>query len=833
MTDETALRFGVENMSCASCVGRVEKVLGAVDGVRAAEVNLATETVTLRAAPGLETAKVSDALAQAGYPARLVTRRLQIAQMTCASCVGRVERALSAVPGVVSVNVNLATEEAQVEMFDHPDTLAAVQTAAAAAGYPATVDSGDNKGDATARKEAESAHLKRNTILAAILTLPVFILEMGGHLIPSFHRWINATIGMETSWLVQFVLTTLVLAGPGRHFYLKGLPALFKGAPDMNSLVALGSGAAWLYSVTALFAPALLPEGSRLVYFEAAAVIVTLILLGRYLEARAKGRTGAAIAKLIGLRARSARIEREGDIVEIPVEEIAAGDIIHLRPGEKIATDGVVQSGQSYVDESMITGEPVPVEKTEGADVVGGTVNGTGSLTFRATKVGGDTMLAQIIRMVEEAQGAKLPIQDLVNRITLWFVPAVIAVAVLTFGAWLAFGPSLSHALVAAVAVLIIACPCAMGLATPTSIMVGTGRAAQLGVLFRRGDALQTLHGIKTVALDKTGTLTKGQPELTDLTPLNGFSQDTLLPLIGAVEARSEHPIAQAILRRAERAGPLPDDISDFQSHTGYGVSAVVAGHQVSVGADRLMERDGIDLGDAAEIGAAFGKAGKTPLFAAVDGKLAAVIAVADPVKQGTPEAIKALHDLGLKVAMITGDNQGTADAIAADLGIDRVVAEVLPDGKVAAIDRLKGEAGPVAFVGDGINDAPALAQADVGLAIGTGTDVAIEAADVVLMSGDLRGVVSAIDVSQRSMRNIQQNLFWAFGYNVLLIPVAAGAFYPLTGWLLSPALAAGAMALSSVFVLSNALRLRWITPPLAENTAPQPTHTATPVAAE
>ncbi|MEO9631779.1 MAG: heavy metal translocating P-type ATPase, partial [Sulfitobacter sp.] len=409
-------------------------------------------------------------------------------------------------------------------------------------------------------------------------TLPVFVLEMGGHLIPAFHHWIAATIGRETSWFIQFILTTLVLAWPGRHFYSKGLGALAKGAPDMNSLVALGSGAAWLFSVTALFAPGALPEGSRVVYFEAAAVIVTLILLGRYLEARAKGQTGAAIAKLMGLRASSARVERDGTVVELPLDKIVAGDIIYLRPGEKIATDGVVVDGQSYVDESMITGEPVPVEKAKGTEVVGGTVNGTGSLTYRATKVGGDTVLAQIIRMVEEAQGAKLPIQDLVNRITLWFVPVVIAVALVTFGVWLAFGPSLSHALVAAVAVLIIACPCAMGLATPTSIMVGTGRAAQLGVLFRQGDALQSLQGVKTVALDKTGTLTKGTPELTDLVMMNDLPEDDLLPLIGAVEARSEHPIAQAILRRAEAAGPIPGEVSDFQSHTGFGVSATVVG---------------------------------------------------------------------------------------------------------------------------------------------------------------------------------------------------------------------------------------------------------------
>ena len=829
------LTFGVQNMSCASCVGRVEKALNALEGVDEARVNLAAETVRVTAHPALDAGELDTALAQAGYPARKTTHRLRLSNMTCASCLGRVERALLAVPGVLSATVNLASEEARVETLEDADLLPALRDAAAKAGYPASVDTPEaGTPEAATRKEAEAIHLKRMTLLAAALTLPVFVLEMGGHLVPAFHHWIAATIGMETSWLIQFLLTTLVLAWPGRHFYSNGLPALAKGAPDMNSLVALGSGAAWLYSVTALFAPGLLPAGSRVVYFEAAAVIVTLILLGRYLEARAKGRTGAAIAKLMGLRATSARVERDGAVIELPLEKIETGDIIYLRPGEKIATDGIVVEGQSYVDESMITGEPVPVEKTGGAALVGGTVNGTGSLTYRATKVGGDTVLAQIIRMVEEAQGAKLPIQDLVNRITLWFVPAVIAVALVTFGLWLAFGPSLSHALVAAVAVLIIACPCAMGLATPTSIMVGTGRAAQLGVLFRQGDALQSLQGVKTVALDKTGTLTKGTPELTDLVLMDDLTEDEVLPLIGAVEARSEHPIAQAILRRAEAAGPVPREVSDFQSHTGYGVSALVAGRRVTLGADRLMTREGIDLGNAQRISADLAKDGKTPLFAAIDGKLAAVIAVADPIKPGTPEAIARLHDLNLEVAMITGDNRGTAEAIAAQLGIDRVVAEVLPDGKVAAIDDLRKGDNRIAYVGDGINDAPALAQADVGLAIGTGTDVAIEAADVVLMSGDLRAVVNAIDVSQRSMANIRQNLFWAFGYNVLLIPVAAGAFYPLTGWLLSPALAAGAMALSSVFVLSNALRLRWIAAPLTESATPSHgPRAAAPVAAD
>jgi Cu+-exporting ATPase len=590
----------------------------------------------------------------------------------------------------------------------------------------------------------------------------------------------------------------------------------------MNSLVALGSSAAWGFSTVALFAPALLPDGTRVVYFEAAAVIVTLILMGRFLEARAKGRTGQAIRKLVGLRAKTAQVERDGQLVELPVDDIVAGDLIQARPGEKIAVDGVVVKGASYVDESMITGEPIPVEKLADAEVVGGTVNGAGAFTFRATKVGGDTMLAQIIRMVEEAQGAKLPIQDLVNRITLWFVPAVMGVAALTFLTWLLVGPdpALSFALVAAVAVLIIACPCAMGLATPTSIMVGTGRAAELGVLFRRGDALQTLNDVTTVALDKTGTLTEGHPELTDLTVTKGFEQADVLRLVASVEAVSEHPIAEAIVRRAKQDGLTLEAIDNFSSITGFGVSAVIEGRKIIIGADRLMSREGVTLDAVKGVGESLGQEGKSPLYAAIDGQLAAVIAVSDPIKVSTAEAISALHDLGLAVAMITGDNKATAQAIAAKLGIDTIVAEVLPEGKVAAIEQLQTGGRAVAFVGDGINDAPALARADVGIAIGTGTDVAIEAADVVLMSGDLKGVVNALHVSQRTMRNIRQNLFWAFGYNALLIPVAAGIFYPVAGLMLSPALAAGAMALSSVFVLSNALRLRWVAPELSEGPA-------------
>ncbi|MBV1867614.1 MAG: copper-translocating P-type ATPase, partial [Marinosulfonomonas sp.] len=554
---------------------------------------------------------------------------------------------------------------------------------------------------------------------------------------------------------------------------------------------------------------------------ESAAVIVVLILLGRLLEARAKGRTGDAIRHLVALAPDTATVERDGNLQTVPIETIRTGETLHLKPGERLAVDGIVLSGHSYVDESMITGEPVPVEKRPEASVVAGTINGTGALTYRATAVGRDTMLSRIVAMVEDAQGAKLPIQAQVDKITAWFVPVVMAMAALTVLAWLVFGPdpALTFALVSGVAVLIIACPCAMGLATPTSIMVGTGRGAELGVLFRRGAALQALQGVGIIAVDKTGTLTEGRPELTDLILADGFSEATVLPLLAAVEAQSEHPIARAIVRAATDKGMKLPNATDFTSLTGNGVRANVGKKTVLIGADRLMLSEGIDLGPLAEAGQKLALAAKTPFYAAIDGQAVAAIAVADPIKPTTPAAIKALHDLGLKVAMLTGDNKATAAAIAAELGIDHVEAEVLPEGKVAALKALRSGGQTVAFIGDGINDAPALAEADVGLAVGNGTDIAIESADIVLMSGDLRGVVNAVEISRRTMRNIRQNLFWAFGYNVVLIPVAAGALYPLFGTMLSPALAAGAMALSSVFVVSNALRLRFIEPVMKATT--------------
>ncbi len=810
----------VEGMTCASCVGSIERALKAVPGVETVSVNLATERANITTDSTVPRVRLIEAIEKAGYsvpaqmPAATGPVELSVEGMTCASCVGRVERALKAISGVTNAVVNLATERATIHgTASTADLIAAI----ADAGYEAKLIAGSgsqssNEDDARAeRKETERRELTRDFTIAGVLTLPVFLMEMGSHIIPGVHGLIESTIGMQWNWYIQFALTTLVLFIPGIRFYEKGLPALMRFAPDMNSLVAVGTLAAYGYSLVATFAPGLLPTGTINVYYEAAAVIVTLILLGRLLEARAKGRTSEAIKRLAGLQAKTARVRRNGQAVDLPIDDVVSGDIVEVRPGERLPVDGEVIEGTSYVDESMITGEPIPVAKSIGSEIVGGTVNQKGAFAYRATAVGGNTVLSQIIRMVEEAQGSKLPIQALVDKVTMWFVPAVFAVAALTFAAWLILGPSpaLTFALVNAVAVLIIACPCAMGLATPTSIMVGTGRGAELGVLFRKGEALQLLKDAKVVALDKTGTLTEGKPALTDLELANDFDRANVLALVAAVEAKSEHPIARAIVDAAADEGLSLSPVSDFESVTGFGVKAVVDSKRIEIGADRYMTELGHDVAAFVKIAERLGNEGKSPLYAAIDGKLAAIIAVADPIKETTPAAIKAMHNLGLKVAMITGDNARTAKAIAARLGIDEVVAEVLPDGKVEAIRRLKAQYGQTAFVGDGINDAPALAEADVGLAIGTGTDIAIEAADVVLMSGSLQGVPNAIALSKATIGNIRQNLFWAFIYNAALVPVAAGLLYPAYGILLSPVFAAGAMALSSVFVLGNALRLR------------------------
>ena len=741
---------------------------------------------------------------------------LDIEGMTCASCVRRVEKAASAAPGVVSASVNLATAQATIRMVANVETgplVAAIRKA----GYEAKpVTNREEAGwDRQKARDADYRALRRDLAIAAVLAVPVTVIEMGGHLYPPFHHRLMALFGQQPLFIFSFVLTTAILFGPGLRFFRKGIPALFRLSPDMNSLVVLGTAAAWIYSTIATFLPGVLPSGRAEVYFESAAVIVVLILFGRMMEARAKGRTSEAISKLMKLQAKSARVERDGSFIEVPVETVVAGERVQLRPGERVPVDGEVEEGHSYVDESMISGEPLPVLKQAGAGLTGGTVNGTGSLTYRVTRVGEDTMLAQIIRMVESAQGSKLPVQAVVDRVTAWFVPAVMAAALLTFAVWMAFGPepSLSHALVNAVAVLIIACPCAMGLATPASIMTGTGRAAELGVLFRNGEALQDLRDVSIVALDKTGTLTKGHPTLTDVVLTDGADRDTVLALAAAVEARSEHPAARAIVDAAKEAGLDLPDVTGFDAEAGYGVTGTASGQTVAIGARRYMDRLGVDVAALAPAASGLTARARSPLYMAVDGRLVALLAIADPIRETTPAAIRAFHEAGLKVVMITGDVKATAEAIGRELGIDDVIADVLPSGKADVIRRLKQGGARVAFVGDGINDAPALAEADVGLAVGSGTDIAIESADVVLMGGDLKGVANAIALSRATMRNIAGNLFWAFAYNVVLIPVAAGVLYPSFGITLSPMLGAGAMALSSVFVLGNALRLKRFRP--------------------
>ena len=812
----------VNGMSCASCVGRIERKLSTLPGVTAVNANLVTQEVTVTAKPPVPAEQIIHTLKQLGFEPKPAQLELAIEGMSCASCVRRIENALLAVPGVIHANVNLATQQAQIStgQVAVDKLIQAIEQK----GFSAQVLTADTSITSTHQQQQQQTstqlqHLKQQLWLALAFAVPLFILEMGGHLIPSFAKWLDQNIGQSTLWLIQGLLAAAALLLPGRTLLKQGWQALWRLSPDMNSLVALGTSAAFGYSLVATFFPQLLPGGTVNVYYEAVGVIIALIILGRFLEAKAKSNTSAAIQGLVQLQPKTAwLIQADGQQSQCPIEQVQLGDQLAIRPGERIPLDGLVLTGTSFVDESMLSGEPIPVEKTAGDQLMSGTVNQAGHLTMQVQQTTEHTVLAQIIRLVEHAQGAKLPIQDLVNKVTAWFVPAVMLAALLTFLAWLIFAPAsaLSLALVNAVAVLIIACPCAMGLATPTSIMVGTGRAAQLGVLFRQGIALQSLQLTQVVAVDKTGTLTEGKPTLTDLISSPGFSADQLLQWLASVEQSSEHPVAQAIVQAAQAQQLELLAITDFQSLTGLGISATIEQHAIVIGADRLMRQQNISLDSFSEQATALANQGKTPMYVAVDNQLAGLFAVADPIKPSTPVAINSLHQQGLKVAMITGDNQHTAQAIAKQLGIDQVIAEVMPAEKVAAVQQLQQQYGPVAYVGDGINDAPALATAEVGIAIGTGTDIAIEAADVVLMSGQLTGVVNALQISAATLRNIKQNLFWAFAYNTALIPVAAGVLYPINGTLLSPIFAAGAMAFSSIFVITNALRLRSFQPKLA-----------------
>ncbi|MBB1492881.1 MULTISPECIES: heavy metal translocating P-type ATPase [unclassified Paracoccus (in: a-proteobacteria)] len=804
MAQSHHIELELKGLSCASCVSRAERALSAVPGVSGASVNLATRRARVELDDPTAAVPAIEAVGRAGYPATLDSTRLSVEGMTCASCTGRVERALTALPGVTGAVANLATRSVTVTHAPSV-TPAALAGAVTRAGYAATTPEG---GAASARpaQEDETEGLRRRVILSAILTLPLFIVEMGGHLFPPFHGWLMGVVDMGLLWRVEFLLTLAILAGPGRVFFAKGIPALLRGAPEMNSLVALGAGAAFLYSAAATFIPQVLPPDGWHVYYESAAVIVTLILLGRWLEARARGRAGQAIRRLVELAPSTARVLREGAVAEIPVAELVPGDFVQLLPGERVAVDGEITEGQGAIDESMLTGEPLPVTKTPGDPVTGGTVNGASALTYRVTAVGADTALARIVRMVEDAQAAKLPVQGMVDRVTRVFVPVVIGLAILTFAVWMLVGAGLTNALVSAISVLIIACPCAMGLAVPVSIMVGTGRGAELGILFRRGDALQRLADARIVGFDKTGTLTEGRPALVAL-ETRGMDEAEALRLAAGAEARSEHPLAAAVLTAARERGIEPPAASSVSANAGRGLQATVEGRAVLIGNRRALEEAGI-APDPALIARAEGLSAEaaTPVHLAVDGTHVAVMGMADPIRETSAPAVAALHDLGIETWMISGDVQAAAEAVGRKIGIDRVTGGVLPEGKLDAIHGMgKGSV----FVGDGINDAPALAAAETGIAIGSGTDVAIEAAEVVLASGDPAGVAKAIRLSRAVMRNIRQNLFWAFAYNVALIPVAMGVLVPFGGPRLSPMLGAAAMALSSVFVVTNALRLR------------------------
>jgi Cu+-exporting ATPase len=810
----------VTGMSCASCVRRVERALTANEGVAEASVNFASEEASVAYHP--ESTKPDElirVIRDAGYGVDVRERTFGVTGMTCASCVGRVERALRKLPGVVGASVNLANGKAKVGYVAGEVGPRDLEKAVEGAGYGVLRE--DEESSVEGSRERDYGKLKADFLLAAGLTALV--------LLGSLPMMLGFMPPVPVAWLSLglLLLATPVQFWAGRRFYRGAWGALRHGQANMNTLVVMGTSAAYLYSVVATLVPQWFAAGSADLYFDTSALIITLILLGRLLEARAKVRTNDAIKRLVGLQAKTARVVRDEGEVGIPVEDVRIGDTVVVRPGEKVPVDGRIVSGESAVDESMITGESIPVTKRLGDEVIGATMNTSGSFRFAATKVGKDTALQQIMRMVEEAQGSKAPIQRLADRISAVFVPAVMGVGAATFVIWLLFGPepAFTFALLNAVAVLIIACPCAMGLATPTSIMVGTGKGAESGILIKGGEALEGAHKLDAVVVDKTGTLTKGEPELTDLVPTNG-SPEELLRFVASAELDSEHPLGKAIVRGAKDRGLPLSQAEAFEAISGGGIRARVEGRDVLVGSSRLLSESGVHSGELVARSEELARAGKTPIFVAVDGEAAGLVGVADVVRGESREAVDRLHSLGLEVAMLTGDNRRTAEAIAWELGVDRVVAEVRPQDKAAEVERLQAGGMRVGMVGDGINDAPALAQANVGIAIGTGTDVAMEAADLTLISGDVNGVARAIELSKATVRNIKQNLFWAFAYNVALIPVAAGILYPLFSdgsvpevlrpvlgeyGFLNPVLAAAAMALSSVTVVSNALRLRRI----------------------
>ena len=797
-------------------VRALDNGLKTVPGVRAVTVNLASKLASIEYDPQTTSLPVLiAAVKSAGFRVGGAQTRIGISDLRCASCVRFIEDDLKAAPGVFQAVVNVGTQEATVEYLPEKTGLAQLNAIIESWGYkthPPTSEEPQDKQQA--EHEREYRRLMNRFWFAALISVPVLITAYP-QLFPFLRNWSMGTLRLV--WGGAALLTLPVLFWSGSDFFTGAWAALKHRSANMNTLVSLGTGAAWLYSTIAVLFPGIFPAGTSEPFYDVVAVVIALVVLGQALELRARGRTSEAIKKLIGLQAKTARVVRNGQEIDLPVEEVLVGDVIQVRPGEKVPVDGVILEGSSAVDESMLTGESLPASKKAGDEVIGATLNKTGAFKFRATKIGKDTALAQIVKMVQDAQNSKAPIARMADTVSGYFVPVVMILAVLTFVAWFDFGPQpqLVYALVTSVTVLIIACPCALGLATPMSLMVGIGKGAENGILIRSGEALQTAQGIQTVVLDKTGTITKGKPELTDvvIADQSTVTSETLLRLAASVEKSSEHPLAEAIVEAAKNKGLSFTPLTAFEAIPGHGVSATVEGHSILIGNQKLMQRESIALGNLEEQSKALADDGKTPMYMAIDGKAGGIIAVADTVKEDSAGAIAALQKMGIEVVMITGDNRRTAEAIARKVGITRVLAEVLPEDKAHNVQLLQAEGKKVAMVGDGINDAPALVQADVGLAIGTGTDVAIEASDITLIKGSLKSVVTAIEVSRATMRNIKQNLVGAFIYNTLGVPVAMGVFYPFFGILLSPLLAGAAMAFSSVTVVGNANRLRGFKP--------------------
>jgi Cu+-exporting ATPase len=816
MTNKT---FAIEGMTCASCAQALEKATAKLSGVSSAAVNLATEKLSVQYDENqLSEKDIQKAVADAGYEAFSNTqqRTFAIEDMTCASCAQTVEKAVSKLAGVEQVSVNLATEKMVVAYDPSMLNIADITKAVTDAGYGAVeqTDTAENIDQDREKKQKHIEEMWRRFWLSAIFTVPLLYIAMGhmiGLPLPSF---LDPMRHAETFAAAQLILTVPVLYF-GRSFFKVGFKALIKGHPNMDSLVALGTSAAVIYS---LYGTIMIFLGdthfTMALYYESAGVILTLITLGKYFEAVSKGKTSEAIKKLMGLAPKNARVLRNEQELEIPVDSVQVADIIVVRPGEKIPVDGIVVAGSSAVDESMLTGESMPVEKRIGDNVTGASINKNGSFQFKATKIGKDTALSQIIKLVEDAQGSKAPIAKMADKISGVFVPVVIGLAVLAGLAWFFLGQeSWIFALTITISVLVIACPCALGLATPTAIMVGTGKGAENGVLIKSGDALETTHKIQTIVFDKTGTITEGKPKVTDIVPAEGFTEAELLRLAASAEKGSEHPLGEAIVNSAVAKNLPFIETEAFEALPGHGIEVTIGGSQLLLGNKKLMTARNIALAELVTVSDQLAEQGKTPMYIAKDEKIAGIIAVADTIKPNSIPAIKKLHQMGIEVAMITGDNQRTAAAIAKQVGIDRVLSEVLPEDKAKEVAKLQQEGKKVAMVGDGINDAPALAQADIGIAIGSGTDVAMESADVVLMRSDLLDVPTAVELSKATIKNIKENLFWAFAYNTLGIPVAMGVLYLFGGPLLNPMIAGAAMSFSSVSVLLNALRLKGFKP--------------------